>query len=84
MSAMMTAEAASQERIAPIEDCNFILQITVGCGILFKEHTAVISHMEGQRNVCILISLINVPFRAKVCQLYTGGWKFLRAEAWMR
>ena len=45
MSAMMTAEAASQERIAPIEDCNFIL---------FKEHTAVISHMEGQRNVCIL------------------------------
>lgn len=54
MSAMMTAEAASQERIAPIEDCNFILQITVGCGILFKEHTAVISHMEGQHNVCIL------------------------------
>ena len=52
MSAMMMAEAASQERIAPIEDCNFILQITVGCGILFKEHTAVISHMEGQRNVC--------------------------------
>ena len=45
MSAMMTAEAASQERIAPIEDCNFILQINVGCGILFKEHTAVISHM---------------------------------------
>ena len=54
MSAMMTAEAASQERIAPIENCNFILQINVGCGILFKEHTAVISYMEGQRNVCIL------------------------------
>lgn len=51
MSAMMMAEAASQEGI---EDCNFILQITVGCGILFKKHTAVISHMEGQRNVCIL------------------------------
>ena len=31
-----------------------------------------------------IISLINVPFRAKVCQLYAGGWKFLRAEAWMR
>lgn len=54
MSAMMTAEAASQERIAPIENCNFILQITVGYGILFWEHAAVISHMEGQRNVCIL------------------------------
>ena len=65
MSAMMTAEAASQERIAPIEDCNFILQITVGCGILFKEHTAVISHMEGQRNVCILQQIMEAAYRQR-------------------
>lgn len=35
-------------------------------------------------NTDTIISLINVPFRAKVCQLYAGVWKFLRAEAWMR